>query len=252
MLSCNNLLDNENVTVLEEGGAFSIIEWKCDLSVSPGEAQVKYFMSKMNLHRRQLVCDMNDEAITLQSGAMQWYGGGLEQTSGIKGAGDLAKKLLTSKVTKESAVQPEYVGTGFLVTEPTYKHLMVEDLSNWRGGLVIQDGMFLAADGRTEMSVVARENISSAVAGGEGFFNLCLQGKGFVVLESSVPRDELIEIVLQDDEVKIDGPLAIAWDASLKFTVERSGKSLIGSAASGEGLVNVYRGTGRILMAPGV
>lgn len=33
-------------------------------------------------------------------------------------------------------------------------------------------------------------------------------------------------------------------------TVERSGKSLIGSAASGEGLVNVYRGTGKVLLAP--
>ena len=29
-----------------------------------------------------------------------------------------------------------------------------------------------------------------------------------------------------------------------------TGTSLIGSAASGEGLVNVYRGTGRVLMAP--
>lgn len=50
--------------------------------------------------------------------------------------------------------------------------------------------------------------------------------------------------------IKIDGSMAIAWSNTLKFTVERSGKSLIGSAASGEGLVNVYRGTGRILMAP--
>ena len=32
--------------------------------------------------------------------------------------------------------------------------------------------------------------------------------------------------------------------------MERSGKSLIGSAASGEGLVNVYRGTGKVLMMP--
>lgn len=70
------------------------------------------------------------------------------------------------------------------------------------------------------------------------------------VLESPVPRDELIEFNLQDDEVKIDGNMAIAWSNSLKFTVERSSKSLMGSAVSGEGLVNVYRGTGRILMAP--
>jgi uncharacterized protein (AIM24 family) len=44
--------------------------------------------------------------------------------------------------------------------------------------------------------------------------------------------------------------MAIAWSGSLQFTVEKSGKSLLGSAASGEGLVNVYRGTGRILLAP--
>jgi uncharacterized protein (AIM24 family) len=36
----------------------------------------------------------------------------------------------------------------------------------------------------------------------------------------------------------------------LKFSVERSGKSLLGSAVSQEGLVNVYRGTGRVLLAP--
>ena len=62
--------------------------------------------------------------------------------------------------------------------------------------------------------------------------------------------EELIEINMTDDVLKIDGNYAIAWSASLNFTVERSGKSLIGSAASGEGLVNVYRGTGRVLMMP--
>ena len=44
--------------------------------------------------------------------------------------------------------------------------------------------------------------------------------------------------------------MVMAWSGGLDFTVERSGKSLIGSAASGEGLVNVYRGTGKVLMSP--
>ena len=65
-----------------------------------------------------------------------------------------------------------------------------------------------------------------------------------------LPREELVEITLQDDVLKVDGNLAVAWSGSLSFTVERSGKTLIGSAASGEGLVNVYRGTGKVLLAP--
>ena len=55
---------------------------------------------------------------------------------------------------------------------------------------------------------------------------------------------------LLTDVLKVDGNFAIAWSGSLDFTVERSGKSLLGSAASGEGLVNVYRGTGKVLLAP--
>ena len=81
-------------------------------------------------------------------------------------------------------------------------------------------------------------------------FNLGIQGKGILCLESPCPREELIEITLNNDVLKVDGNFAIAWSGSLDFTVERSGKSLIGSAASGEGLVNVYRGTGKVLLAP--
>lgn len=59
-----------------------------------------------------------------------------------------------------------------------------------------------------------------------------------------------MEITLDNDVLKVDGNMAIAWSGSLEFTVERSGKTLVGSAASGEGLVNVYHGTGRVLLAP--
>lgn len=95
-----------------------------------------------------------------------------------------------------------------------------------------------------------RSNFSSAAAGNEGLFNLGIVGSGVVCLESFCPKEELVEITLQDDVLKVDGNMAIAWSGSLNFTVERSGKSLVGSAASGEGLVNVYRGTGRVLLAP--
>ena len=59
-----------------------------------------------------------------------------------------------------------------------------------------------------------------------------------------------MEVEMNNDVLKVDGNFAIAWSGTLDFTVERSGKSLIGSAASGEGLVNVYRGTGKVLLAP--
>ena len=82
------------------------------------------------------------------------------------------------------------------------------------------------------------------------FFNLSLSGNGVAVLESNVPEEELIEINLNNGELKIDGRQAVCWSTTLDFTVEKSTKSLIGSAISNEGFLNVYRGTGKVLMSP--
>ena len=177
-------------------------------------------------------------------------GGNVNATTGIKGVGDLFGKAVRGKVTGESAIKPEYEGNGLLVLEPTYRHILLVDLAEWNGAIVLDDGLFLACDSRLKHRAVMRSNFSSAVAGGEGLFNLGISGNGILCLESPCPKEELIEITLQNDTLKIDGNMAIAWSGSLEFTVERSGKTLLGSAASGEGLVNVYRGTGKVLMAP--
>lgn len=250
MFDISNFEDNTNVEILEELGPFKVVEYSKDLSVNHLSAQAAYYASEMNVRRRQLVCDVNVADITIQAGAMQWMVGDVQATTGLKGVGDFLGKSFRGKVTKESAIKPEYTGSGKLVLEPTYKHLLLINVADWNGSIVIEDGLFLASDSKLQHKTVMRSNLSSAAMGGEGLFNLGLSGQGVVALESYVPREELIEIELRDDELKIDGNMAIAWSGDLKFTVERSGKTLLGSAASGEGLVNVYRGTGRVLMSP--
>jgi uncharacterized protein (AIM24 family) len=245
-------LENNNRKFIKNVDNFHVLEYVQDASVSPFNAVNEYFMSKMNVRRRQVVIeiDPNHSAI-IQAGAMQWMGGNVQTTSGIKGVGDFLGKALKGAVTKETAVKPEYVGEGYLVLEPTYKYIILQDVSKWgAGGMTIEDGMFLACDSHVKNKVVARKNISSAMLGGEGLFNLSLQGNGVVALESNVPEEELIEVELENDILKIDGNLAVCWSSGLDFTVERSTKTLVGSAVSGEGLVNVYRGTGRVLMSP--
>ena len=245
-------LQNENRKYAKSIGNFHVLEYVQDASVSPMNAMNEYFMSKMNVRRRQVVIDIDkDHSAIIQAGAMQWMGGNVRATSGVKGIGDFLGKAIKGAVTKETAVKPEYVGEGCLVLEPTYKYIILADVGKWgSAGMTIEDGMFLACDGNVKSKVVARKNLSSAVLGGEGLFNLSLQGNGVAALESNVPEDELIEVILENDELKIDGNLAVCWSSNLDFTVERSTKTLVGSAVSGEGLVNVYRGTGRVLMCP--
>ena len=245
-------LENENRKFVKTVNNFHVLEYIQDASVSPMNAQTEYFMSQMNVRRRQIVIELDKEhSAIIQAGAMQWMGGNIQATTGVKGIGDLFGKALKGAVTKETAIKPEYVGNGYLVLEPTYKYILLKDISEWgSSGMTIEDGMFLACDSHVQNKIVARKNVSSAVLGGEGFFNLSLHGTGTVALESNVPEEELIEIILEDDELKIDGNLAVCWSSDLDFTVERTTKTLVGSAVSGEGLVNVYRGTGRVLMSP--
>ena len=245
-------LENNNRKIIRTINNFHVLEYVQDASVSPMNAIDEYFMSKMNVRRRQVVIDISrDHSAVIQAGAMQWMGGNVQATSGVKGLGDLFGKAIKGAVTKETAVKPEYVGEGFLVLEPTYKYIILQDVSKWGNvGMTIEDGMFLACDANVKRNIVARKTLSSAVLGGEGLFNMSLQGNGAVALESNVPEDELIEIELENDELKIDGNLAVCWSSNLDFTVERTTKTLVGSAVSGEGLVNVYRGTGRVLMSP--
>ena len=250
MFHISNFTNNDDINVLDSMGPFTVIEYARDLSVAPTNAMAAYFCNAMNVRKRQVMCDLSQANVTVQSGAMQWMVGNVKATTGIKGVGDLLGKAVRGKVTGESAIKPEYTGDGVMVLEPTYKHIILLDVDEWNGSVVLDDGMFLACDANLRHKAVMRSTLSSAAAGNERLFNLGIVGSGVLCLESPCPKEELVEVTLRDDVIKIDGNMAVAWSGSLDFTVERSGRSLMGSAVSGEGLVNVYRGTGKVLFAP--
>ena len=256
MVTFKNISDNPNLVKTAQAGAFTVYEHKRDLSNDPATAQTAFFMQSMNFRKRQLLCDISASSVRVQAGAMQWISGDVKSETGLgSGAsaiGGLFKNAVKGMVTGESAVKPVYSGNGFVMLEPTYKYILLEDVAVWGPqGVVLDDGMFLACETSVGENVVMRKNLSS-VFGGEGLFNLSLTGSGIAALESNVPREELFEFELRNDVLKIDGNMAVAWSGTLEFTVERSSKSLIGSMVNGEGLVNVYRGTGKVLMAPTV
>lgn len=137
--------------------------------------------------------------MTVQAGAMQWSVGDVNATTGIKGVGDLFGKAIKGAVFDETMIKPEYKGTGILVLEPTYKHLVMLNVEEWGNQIILDDGLFLACEASLRHTLVARKTISSIVAGGEGLFNLSLQGSGVVCLEFPVPQEELIEVNLEND-----------------------------------------------------
>lgn len=250
MIRINNLFDNSNIKKIDEGGVFTVFEHQHDFSVGSTTAQNAYFMEQMNMKKRQVLCKLNNSSVKIQAGAMQWTSGYIDMETGVNGTKDFLGKFASSVVTGESAVKPTYSGTGYVMLEPTYKYLFLLDVSSWGSGVVLDDGLFLACESQVREKLNKRNDVCTALLSGEGFFNLSLSGNGYCAIESPVPKEELVEFILENDVLKIDGNMTIAWSESLQFTTENSGKTFLSSVGSGEGVVNVYRGTGRVLVAP--
>ena len=251
-IQVNNWI-NENRKVISERGNFRVIEHQSDLSVNKMSAASEYFAAQMNVKCRQVEISLHgNNSVRTQAGAMQMLVGNVEMNTGVKSAKGFFGSMVKAAATNETAVKPEYSGNGQVILEPTYKHIILQEVSDWgAGGLVIEDGMFLASDGTVEHSVVSiAHDLGTALMSNEGWYNLCFKGSGIVALESYVPLEELVEYELQNDVLKIDGNMAVCWSGSLKFSIEKSAKGILGSLASGEGLVNVFRGTGKVWVSP--
>ena len=155
MYKIKNLLNNENVKLVDKKEGMRVIEYQKDLSVTPYSAINSYFSSKMNVRKRQVLIELNNDEYTISAGAMQWVLGNVEMISNVKGVGDL-------------------LGKAILMLEPTYRYIMLENMEEWPDGMVLDDGMFLACQSTVNQNVVMRSNVSSALLGKEGLFNLKL------------------------------------------------------------------------------
>ena len=85
MYKVSNFTDNDDVRIIDGLGPFSVVEYLRDLSVTPATAEAAFFCNKMNVRKRQVICDLSKANITLQAGAMQWSVGNVNATTGVKG-----------------------------------------------------------------------------------------------------------------------------------------------------------------------
>lgn len=211
-------------------------------------AQSLFYMKEQNIKAKQIVIYLENDVIKTEPSALSYMQGNIQMVSGVN-AGNLIGKMFSSKMTGENIAQPEYKGTGMIVLEPSFKHFVVIDLQA-NEDIIVDKGMMYACQGSVTSKPMMQKSISSAIAGGEGLFQIYIKGPGLVVLELPVPMEEVDIIQMNNDTLKVDGNFALLRSATMNFTVERSAKSLLGSSVSGEGLVNVYRGTGQVWLAP--
>ncbi len=178
--------------------------------------------------------------VVLEAGALHYMRGAITMESALPSVGGFLK----SKLTGEKVVRPRYRGTGEIYLEPTFGEVQVMELKGetW----ILDKGAFMAAEPTVEIGMFTNKAITG-LFGGEGFFQTQISGAGCVMIHAPGPLERL-ELV--NDTLVVDGSFAVARTAGLEYAVERATKGIFSSIASGEGLVNTFRGTGTVLIAP--
>lgn len=247
MVKTNLFEPTDRRKVTDQKGCFSVLEYDKEVAVSNVNAMKAYFISEMNVHKRQLCAQLNNSGLIVQFGAVQMVTGTITAKGKML---KMLKKVVDDTMTGESAIKTIYKGSGNIVMKPTYQHILMERVDDWEGGMVIKNGLFLACEDTATLTTNTKNIVSSITLGREGFYHIALSGKGIVAFESPVPESELIVVELKNDTLRLDGNLAIAWSGGLTHKVGKVAKTLFNSVVSGEGVTHEFKGTGRVLIAP--
>jgi uncharacterized protein (AIM24 family) len=213
------------------------------------DSAVKFkFMKDAGIKLKQIRIILDDSAVKLESGALSYMKGSIELENKVGGVLGFGKKLINSKLTGETLFKPRYIGSGEIFLEPSFGHYALLELEDEE--VIVDDGLFYACEDSVEVGASMQKSISSMLLGNEGVFQTKISGSGVVALEIPVPENEIFKCRLSNDTLKVDGNFAILRTGGIEFTVEKSAKSIIGSTTSGEGFLNVYRGTGEVWLVP--
>jgi uncharacterized protein (AIM24 family) len=211
-------------------------------------AATVFFANQAGIRLKQVRITLRDAEAITEAGALHFMLGQLAMESKIGGMAGLGRAMMNKFVTREAAILPRYRGTGQVYLEPSFSHFLIYRLDN--DEVIADKGMFYCGQGTLDVGSAVQKNVSSALFGGEGLFQTRIKGTGICVFESPVPADEVLRIDLKDDTLRVDGNFALMRTGRIEFSVETSTKGLLGTLTSGEGLLQTFRGTGSVWLAP--
>jgi len=197
---------------------------------------------------KQIRIILDDSSVKLEPNSLSYMKGNIEIKNKSGGLLGFGKKIISSKLTGETAFKPTYSGTGEVFLEPSFGHFALIELED--DEIIVSDNMFYACEEGIDVNATIQKNVSSVLLGNEGLCQTRIEGNGIVALKVPVPENEIFKCILINDTLKVDGNFAILRTGNIEFSVEKSSKSIVGTVLSGEGMVNVYRGTGEVWLIP--
>jgi uncharacterized protein (AIM24 family) len=239
-------------SITRGGTTFELLEYAPLAGSEPfAVAEQCFTLNKAGVRLRQLRVRLSSDAVRTEPGALQFLRGriAMESNTGAgEGLGGLFKGALAAARTGETLFKPLYRGSGELYLEPSFGHFWLRELRDET--LYADQGLFFCCEDTVKVEAHKVESFSARMAGGEGRYQTKVSGSGLVVFRIPVPRAEIVELTLEDETLQVDGSFALLRTADVHFGVEKASNSYVGAVTSGEGLLQTFRGTGRVWIAP--
>lgn len=248
-------IDLKNMAVLAEatspdGTVVRVLEFpNLKGSDDPSIAEALFFAQQAGMTAKLVEITLKDGACTLEPGALYFMKGNLTLSTGTGGGllGGLGRAILGG----ETVILNTIKGTGVVYLEPTFGHVMLHEIKSEEKAVVADRGSFYASTGGIRPTATRVRSLGGMALGGEGLFQTRIEGVGIAILTCPVPESEIAIAKLVPGEVlQVDGSFAILRSVGVEFSVTKSSKSWLGTAFSGEGLLNSYKGQGRVWLAP--
>ena len=211
-------------------------------------AETLFFASQVGMRLKTVRIKLKNSKIRAEPGALYFMQGDLEIKTST--GGGILKGLARKMASSETFCVNEIHGTGTIYLEPTFGHFFLHRILEDAPGVVCEKGMFYAGTANLDVGTAVQKNISSALMGGEGWFQTSIKGTGIAVLFSPVPAEEVKKIDLDGDKLSVDGNFSLMRTDGIEFKAEKSSKSWLASSDSGEGTLQTFSGTGSVWVAP--
>jgi uncharacterized protein (AIM24 family) len=187
---------------------------------------------------------LNHETVRVEAGALCYYAGDIRIHSPLVPA---LRTLLKTLLAGEAIYRPTYSGTGVVTLESSLGgfHLLELHGESW----VLERGTYWASEGTVEVKYF-REKLMTGLWAGEGlvYLQTRVSGKGKVVVATRGPTELLT--LEEGRSVAVEGPYVIGRTANVRFSLQRPTKNFMGMFTSGEKIVRVYEGPGKVLLNP--
>ncbi|MDR0848509.1 MAG: TIGR00266 family protein [Propionibacteriaceae bacterium] len=189
------------------------------------------------------------ETCRIERGSMIYRTAGVDLNAKLNakgsGLGALVGAVARSVVSNESMFITEVVSqvpNGQIAIAPSLPGAIVQlDVGQYQ--YRINDSAFLAMESTVNYTM-ERQNTGKAVFGGQGgFFVMTTEGYGRLLVNA---YGSIKEIQLNNAQgFAIDNGHVVAWDRNLNYNIQLQ-SGLMGSIGTGEGLINVFSGTGKV------